>query len=230
MAVPTSVDRRGRTKGIPLVITVFGSINLDLIGGVERLPRPGETVPGSAICHRARRQGREPGARRGAAGAAVRMVGAVGKDEFAEPALALLAPAASISRGCARRRADRRGADPGRCERRERHRRHSRRERHGRRGRRRSARLRAGDALLLQLESAGRRRSRRRRGARAAGAHVLLNFAPFRGDALGADRARDASHRERERVRADRGGARHRRRAIEAQARRSPRRSQRRSS
>ena len=38
----------------PAVITVFGSINLDLIGTVERLPRPGETVPGNAIFDRAR--------------------------------------------------------------------------------------------------------------------------------------------------------------------------------
>ncbi|MGH6924537.1 MAG: PfkB family carbohydrate kinase, partial [Propylenella sp.] len=28
------------------MITVFGSINLDLIGRVERLPQAGETVPG----------------------------------------------------------------------------------------------------------------------------------------------------------------------------------------
>ena len=32
-----------------MTITVFGSINLDLIGAVERLPGPGETVPGSSF-------------------------------------------------------------------------------------------------------------------------------------------------------------------------------------
>jgi ribokinase len=31
------------------MIVVVGSINLDLIANVERLPGPGETVPGSAF-------------------------------------------------------------------------------------------------------------------------------------------------------------------------------------
>ncbi|MFC6491058.1 PfkB family carbohydrate kinase, partial [Nitratireductor sp. GCM10026969] len=31
------------------MITIVGSINLDLIARVERLPRPGETVPGEAF-------------------------------------------------------------------------------------------------------------------------------------------------------------------------------------
>ena len=43
------------------MITVFGSVNLDLIGKVQRIPAPGETVP-AAVLARARRQGRQPGA------------------------------------------------------------------------------------------------------------------------------------------------------------------------
>ena len=46
------------------MITVIGSINLDLIATVERLPAPGETVPGDGFKHGAGRQGRQPGAGR----------------------------------------------------------------------------------------------------------------------------------------------------------------------
>ena len=48
------------------MITVFGSINLDLIGTVERLPRAGRDSPGQPLRDGARRQGRKPGACRGA--------------------------------------------------------------------------------------------------------------------------------------------------------------------
>ena len=48
-------------------LTVVGSINLDLVARVERLPRPGETVAGATLRAVPRRQGREPGGRGGAA-------------------------------------------------------------------------------------------------------------------------------------------------------------------
>src|SRR5688500_10962635 len=57
-------------------------MKLDLTGGGERRPRPGETAPGGKGANQAL------AARR--AGAAVQMIGAVGKDAFAEPALWLL--------------------------------------------------------------------------------------------------------------------------------------------
>ena len=72
------------------MITVFGSINLDLIGGVERLPRPGETVPGVSFVTAPGGKGANQALAAARAGAAVRMVGAVGRDGFADPALALL--------------------------------------------------------------------------------------------------------------------------------------------
>src|SRR6476659_8007412 len=72
------------------VITVFGSINLDLIGGVGRLPRPGETVPGTTFATAPAGKGANQALDAARAGACVRMVGAVGKDEFAAPGNSLL--------------------------------------------------------------------------------------------------------------------------------------------
>src|SRR5437867_2444756 len=72
------------------MITVFGSINLDLIGKVSRIPHPGETVPGESfsIAPGGKCANQALAARR--AGAKVRMVGAAGKDMMGEQAIALL--------------------------------------------------------------------------------------------------------------------------------------------
>ncbi|MEP9398777.1 ribokinase [Mesorhizobium sp. KR2-14] len=72
------------------MITVIGSINLDLIVTVERLPAPGETVPGSTFKTAPGGKGANQALAAARAGASVRMVGAVGKDAFAGEALALL--------------------------------------------------------------------------------------------------------------------------------------------
>lgn len=72
------------------MITVIGSINLDLIGNVERLPRPGETVSGSAFKTAPGGKGANQALAAARAGAPVRMIGSVGKDSFATDALALL--------------------------------------------------------------------------------------------------------------------------------------------
>jgi len=72
------------------MITVFGSINLDLIGKVSRIPLPGETVPGSSFSTAAGGKGANQALAAKRAGAMVRLVGAVGKDNMAEQALALL--------------------------------------------------------------------------------------------------------------------------------------------
>jgi len=72
------------------LITVVGSINLDLIATVDRLPSPGETVPGDGFKSAPGGKGANQALAAARAGAKVRMVGAVGRDTFAKEALALL--------------------------------------------------------------------------------------------------------------------------------------------
>lgn len=73
------------------MIVVFGSVNVDFVTRVARLPRPGETVLGSTyeVFPGGKGANQALAARR--AGAEVAFVGAVGDDAFAEPALRLLA-------------------------------------------------------------------------------------------------------------------------------------------
>lgn len=75
------------------MITVVGSINMDLIANVARLPKPGETLAGTAFTTAAGGKGANQALAARRAGAEVAMVGAVGADAFAEEALALLAAA-----------------------------------------------------------------------------------------------------------------------------------------
>ena len=73
-----------------LMITVLGSINMDLVATTERLPEPGETVAGSSFATAAGGKGANQALAARRAGSVVRMAGAVGEDGFASPALALL--------------------------------------------------------------------------------------------------------------------------------------------
>ena len=72
------------------MITVFGSINMDLVATTPRLPKPGETVPGTGFATAAGGKGANQALAARRAGADGRMGGAVGQDEFAGPALDLL--------------------------------------------------------------------------------------------------------------------------------------------
>lgn len=72
------------------MITVLGSANLDLIGTVSRIPKPGETVPGEKFAMAAGGKGANQALAARRAGAQVRMFCAVGTDSFAEDALRLL--------------------------------------------------------------------------------------------------------------------------------------------
>jgi ribokinase len=72
------------------VVIVIGSINLDMITTVGRLPGPGETVRGDRFSTAPGGKGANQALAAARAGASVRMVGAVGSDPFAAEALALL--------------------------------------------------------------------------------------------------------------------------------------------
>ena len=72
------------------MIVVFGSINVDFVTRVARIPRPGETSlgPGYAVIPGGKGANQALAARR--AGAPVILAGAVGRDPFAEIGLSML--------------------------------------------------------------------------------------------------------------------------------------------
>ncbi|HVW91492.1 MAG TPA: ribokinase [Devosia sp.] len=72
------------------MITVFGSVGLDLIGTVPRLPGPGETVLGGTFATAPGNKGANQALAARRAGAAVRLVGAIGRDDFGKQAIAML--------------------------------------------------------------------------------------------------------------------------------------------
>src|SRR5947209_6106404 len=73
---------------VPPRLTVVGSINLDLVVQAERLPRPGETLSGARFMRIPGGKGANQAVAAARLGATVSMVGAVGRDEHAEAALA----------------------------------------------------------------------------------------------------------------------------------------------
>ena len=68
-------------------ITVVGSVNLDLVARVERLPRPGETVTGATFERVPGGKGANQAVACARLGADVTLVCAVGDDAFADEAL-----------------------------------------------------------------------------------------------------------------------------------------------
>ena len=72
------------------MIVVFGSVNIDFIVSLESLPAPGETVLGSGYRTLPGGKGANQAAAAAKAGARVRFAGAVGRDMFADLALAAL--------------------------------------------------------------------------------------------------------------------------------------------
>jgi len=72
------------------MIVVFGSINVDLVARVARLPRSGETLTGETFAMLPGGKGANQALAARRAGADVAMAGAVGTDAFAAAALAAL--------------------------------------------------------------------------------------------------------------------------------------------
>src|SRR5215471_15631375 len=68
-------------------LTVVGSINLDLVAKVERLPRAGETLTGATLDRIPGGKGANQAVAAARLDAAVRMVGCVGRDPNAAEAL-----------------------------------------------------------------------------------------------------------------------------------------------
>jgi ribokinase len=68
-------------------LTVVGSINLDLVAKVDRLPRPGETLSGATLDRIPGGKGANQAVAAARLGAEVRMVGCVGADANADEAL-----------------------------------------------------------------------------------------------------------------------------------------------
>ena len=73
---------------MPPELTVVGSINLDLVARVDRLPRAGETLTASAFDRFPGGKGANQAVAAARLGARVRLIGAVGDDALADEALA----------------------------------------------------------------------------------------------------------------------------------------------
>jgi ribokinase len=73
---------------MPVELTVVGSINLDLVARVERLPRAGETLTAGDFERFPGGKGANQAVAAAKLGAHVKMIGAVGADAFADDALA----------------------------------------------------------------------------------------------------------------------------------------------
>jgi ribokinase len=72
------------------MITVFGSVGLDMTGTVPRLPGPGETVLGGTFSTAPGNKGANQALAARRAGAPVRHVGAIGEDAYGREAIRLL--------------------------------------------------------------------------------------------------------------------------------------------
>ena len=82
------------------VITVVGSVNLDVVATARTLPAPGETVTGATLARHPGGKGANQALAARRLGASVRLVACVGADAMAEEALTLLRAGGIDLRGC----------------------------------------------------------------------------------------------------------------------------------
>ncbi|MCF8611855.1 PfkB family carbohydrate kinase [Gordonia sp. HY285] len=71
-------------------VVVVGSINLDVVVSCERFPRPGDTVPGSAVSYGQGGKGANQARAAARAGASATFIGAVGDDDAADRVMSAL--------------------------------------------------------------------------------------------------------------------------------------------
>ena len=163
------------------MVIVFGSINVDFIGQVPKLPGPGETIMGHRLIIAPGGKGANQALAARRAGAKVQLVGAVGEDQSAPIALALLSAEgvdlggvakADDHTGCALILVEQSGENsiavlPGA-------------NRSAKAAQLRDYRIGAGDVLVLQQEIPADEVREAAADARRRGATVILNCAPFR--------------------------------------------------
>ena len=161
------------------MITVFGSINLDLIFALPAIPRSGETLLTKGVTIAPGGKGANQAVAAALDGASVAMAGAVGRDALAASALGLLQDAgvdlsrvieADAATGCAAIAVDPQGHNAiavgsganllARADQME------------------DARLGPGNILVLQMEVDRQQTQALIRRARAAGTRIILNLAP----------------------------------------------------
>lgn len=161
------------------MVVVFGSVNLDLVARVPRLPRPGETIAGTDFAMVPGGKGANQALAARRAGAAVAMFGAVGGDAFAAAALGNLVAAGvdvagvatvPASTGVALINVDARGENAITVV--------AGANAHARAALVPAASIGAGTTLLMQLEVPVPEVAALAARARAAGARVVLNAAP----------------------------------------------------
>jgi len=75
---------------VPVLLSVVGSVNLDLVARTDRLPRAGETVSGATFSEIPGGKGANQAVAAARLGATVRLFACVGNDAFADLALAEL--------------------------------------------------------------------------------------------------------------------------------------------
>ena len=170
------------------MIVVFGSINLDLIFALDRLPAAGETVLGPGVAMQPGGKGANQAVAAARDGAVVAMVGAVGHDALAETALAGLRRAGvdlgrvatrPVATGCAAICTDPAGRNLIAVG--------SGANRDARQDQVEAALLGPTTTLVLQMEVASSETAALIYRARAAGSRIVLNLAPavpLDGDAL----------------------------------------------
>ncbi|WP_421725874.1 ribokinase [Bauldia sp.] len=162
------------------MITVFGSINVDLVCDVAKIPNPGETVLGSdySLIPGGKGANQALAARR--AGADVRLIGTIGDDDIADAALTELTPAGVDLSAVARRQGttgvaiitvDARGENTIVVS--------SGANKATHAGQVGAGAFAATDTLLLQMEVRHEENLQVARRAAEAGARVVLSIAPF---------------------------------------------------